>query len=122
MEHRTGRAIPLQELKLRDVGVFSGLGNPRSFYRTLESLGVSYVDCVEFEDHHRYLPNELRRIAGQFRAKGATALVTTEKDSVNLCDDCDDLIAPLPLYWLKIGMRIDREPELLATLERLTPR
>jgi hypothetical protein len=54
----------------------------------------------------------LRRIAGQFRAKGANAILTTEKDAVNLCDSCDDLMAPLPLYWLKVGMRFDREPEL----------
>ena len=73
-------------MKLERAGVFCGLGNPQSFYRTLEALGVRYVDCVEFEDHHRYLPNELMRIAEQFRRKGATALVTTEKDAVNLCD------------------------------------
>jgi len=71
---------------------------------------------VEFEDHHRYRPNELRHMAAQFRAKGAKALITTEKDAVNLCDDCDSLIAPLPLYWLKIGMRIDGEAELIKAL------
>ena len=67
-------------------------------------------------DHHRYRPSELRHMAGQFRAKGANVLVTTEKDALNLCDDCDSLIAPLPLYWLKIGMRIDGEAELLRGL------
>ena len=55
-------------------------------------LGVRYVDCVEFKDHHRYLPNELKRIAEQFRRSGATALVTTEKDAVNLCEGADDLV------------------------------
>ena len=89
----------------------------RGFYRTLEAWACGIVDCVEFEDHHRYLPNEL----GACRAvprKGATALVTTEKDAVNLCEGCDDLLAPLPLYWLKIGMRIEGEAELLQEIER----
>ena len=118
VEHRTGRNIPTEEMKLERAGVFCGLGNPRSFYRTLDALGTRYVDCVEFEDHHRYRPNELKRIAEQFRRKGAMALVTTEKDAVNLCDGADDLLAPLPLYWLKIGMRIEGEAELLAEIER----
>lgn len=119
VEHRTGRAIPLENFTVGNAGVFCGLGNPRSFYRTLEGLGIHYVDCVEFEDHHRYRPNELRLMAANLRAKGADALVTTEKDAVNLCDDCDSMIAPLPLYWLKIGMRIHGEAELLETFAGL---
>jgi 3-deoxy-D-manno-octulosonic-acid transferase len=118
VENRTGRKIPTEEMKLVRAGVFCGLGNPRTFYRTLDTLGARYVDCVEFEDHHRYLPDELKRIAEQFRRKGAMALVTTEKDAVNLCDGADELLAPLPLYWLKIGMRIEGEAELLAEIER----
>jgi tetraacyldisaccharide 4'-kinase len=118
VEHRTGRKIPAGEMKFARAGVFCGLGNPRSFYRTLDALGTRYVDCVEFEDHHRYLPNQLKRMAEQFRRKGAMAVVTTEKDAVNLCDGADELLAPLPLYWLKIGMRIEGEAELLAEIER----
>jgi hypothetical protein len=49
----------------------------------------------------------------------STALVTTEKDSVNLCPDCDDLMAPLELYWLKVSMAIEDEEALLAELQRL---
>jgi tetraacyldisaccharide 4'-kinase len=118
VEHRTGRKIALEEMKLERAAAFCGLGNPQSFYRTLEALGVRYVDCVEFEDHHRYLPTELMRITEQFQRKGATALVTTEKDAVNLCEGADNLLAPLPLYWLKIEMRIEGEAELVAEMER----
>lgn len=117
VEHRTGQHLRLDELKLDRPAAFCGLGNPQSFYRTLEGLGVRPIDCLEFDDHHRYLPNELKRMAEQFRRKGARALVTTEKDAVNLCDGCDDLLAPLPLYWLKIGMRIEGERELMAAID-----
>ena len=44
--------------------------------------------------------------------------MTTEKDAVNLCEGADDLLAPLPLYWLKIAMRIEGESELLHEIER----
>jgi tetraacyldisaccharide 4'-kinase len=118
VEHRTGRKIELHEMKLDEAGAFCGLGNPQTFYRTLDAVGVRYVDCVEFKDHHRYLPNELKRISEQFQRSGATSLVTTEKDAVNLCEGADDLLAPLPLYWLKIAMRIEGEAELLQEIER----
>ena len=43
----------------------------------------------------------------------ATALVTTEKDAVNLCAGFREAIAPLEVYWLKVRMTIDREAEFL---------
>ncbi|MGA9627618.1 MAG: hypothetical protein WBL65_26720 [Bryobacteraceae bacterium] len=52
------------------------------------------------------------------RAKGATPLVTTEKYVMNLCEPSDDLLAPLPLYWLKVGMTIERESEFMSEIER----
>jgi tetraacyldisaccharide 4'-kinase len=118
VEHRTGRQTGAEEMKLERAGAFCGLGNPQSFYRTLDALGTHCVDRVEFPDHHQYLPDELKRIAEQFRRSGATALVTTEKDAVNLCGNADELLAPLPLYWLKIAMRIEGVEELLAAIER----
>jgi len=46
-------------------------------------------------------------------------LVTTQKDAVNLCEAARELVAPLPLYWLEIGMKIDREEEFLRAVERI---
>ena len=118
VEHRSGRLHGVETMAFDRAGAFCGLGNPQGFRRTLAALGIELVDWVEFEDHHRYTPAELRRIAGQFHEKGATAILTTEKDAVNLCDSCDDLLAPLPLYWLKVGMRFDREDDLLEHINR----
>jgi tetraacyldisaccharide 4'-kinase len=121
VEHRTGKRHAVDRFCMEHPAVFCGLGNPVSFYRTLEGLGLRYVDCVEFEDHHRYRSKELERIAGQFRRRGAETVVTTEKDAINLCEGADDMLAPLPLYWLKVGMRIEGEEELLALIERSMP-
>ena len=92
------------------------MGSPGKFRRTLEAMGVEIADGIEFDDHHRYCPRELQHIAEQMAAGGATALVTTEKDAINLCDDWSEMIAPLPLYWLQIGMKIDREEEFLEAV------
>jgi len=118
VEHRTDRRHTPAERPFERAGVFCGLGNPEAFRRTLERMGVEPVGWVDFEDHHRYRPRELRHISQQMRARGATALVTTEKDVMNLCESSDDLLAPLPLYWLKVGMTIERQSEFMSEIER----
>jgi 3-deoxy-D-manno-octulosonic-acid transferase len=120
VEPASGREYPLGERPFERAGVFCGLGNPLAFRRTLESLGVTPVDMVEFPDHHRYRPQELQRVAHQMAGLGAGALVTTEKDFVNLCEDWAPLIAPLRLYWLKVSMGIEREHELLELVLKVT--
>ncbi len=118
VDHDTGARSSPCAPPFERAGVFCGLGNPRAFRRTLERLGVAPVDWVDFEDHHRYGPSELRRLAHQFASKGATALVTTEKDVMNLCDSWRELIAPLPLYWLQVTMGIDGEERLMGEIEQ----
>jgi 3-deoxy-D-manno-octulosonic-acid transferase len=98
------------------VGAFCGLGSPRSFWRTLDRVGVEVAFRRVFSDHHPYSPSELRRLAAQATAEGVEALVTTEKDVMNLCEGASALLAPHPLYWLKIGVEIEREEELLRRL------
>jgi len=116
IDSRTRARHPLSEHPFERAAAFCGLGNPSSFRRTLESLGVPLVDWLEFDDHHRYRPRELKGIGAQARARGASALVTTAKDAVNLCEGADDLLAPLPLYWLDVGLVIDEEQAFLREL------
>jgi 3-deoxy-D-manno-octulosonic-acid transferase len=118
VEHRSGKGFPVAARPFGPAAAFCGLGNPLGFCRTLEKLGVEPLDWVEFEDHHRYRPHEVRRVARSAEAKGAAALVTTEKDTLNLCEQCDDLIAPLSLYWLRIGLRIDGADEFARAVDR----
>ena len=108
-----GREYPVASPPFGNAGAFCGLGNPQSFRRTLERLGVPPVDWIEFRDHHRYRPRELGHIAAQFAERGATAAVTTEKDSLNLPDDFADLLAPMELYWLRTRMKIEREEDFV---------
>jgi hypothetical protein len=50
--------------------------------------------------------------------EGADALLTTEKDAMNLCEESANLIAPLRLYWLKIEAALDREAQFLQEIEQ----
>lgn len=118
VEHATGARLPLEPPPFSNAGAFCGLGNPESFRRTLARLGIEPACFVEFGDHHRYSPNQLRHIAAEFAGRGATAAVTTQKDVLNISEGCDRLLDPLPLFWLETGMRVEREGEFLDEIAR----
>lgn len=111
----SGQAIALDKL-FRKCSAFCGLGNPRSFWATLDELKLDVKYKWDFGDHHSYRPAELTRFAQQAKAAGAQAIVTTEKDAVNLPEQAVSIVDPLPLFWLRIGLQIDREEELLRLL------
>jgi 3-deoxy-D-manno-octulosonic-acid transferase len=114
---RTGTRHCIDKSPFGPAAAFCGLGNPASFRRTLESLSVPLVEWIQFGDHHRYRPGELRHIAAQARAKGASALVTTNKDVVNLCEGAEDLLAPLPLYTLDVTLAIEEEQHFFHEIQ-----
>ena len=118
VEEPSGQEIPVRGLSFSRVAAFCGLGNPEAFWLTLELLGLQVVDREEFGDHHYYRPQEVRDLSRQFVAGQAQAVVTTEKDAVNLSEGACALMAPLPLYWLKMGVEIEREAQLLDFIER----
>ncbi|MGA2325768.1 MAG: tetraacyldisaccharide 4'-kinase [Bryobacteraceae bacterium] len=96
------------------VGAFCGLGNPEAFWRTLEGLGIRPVWRRAFRDHHRYTAEELREMTQEACRRGAEALVTTEKDLMNLPEGWGDMTPPLEVLWLQIRMQVEAAEELLA--------
>jgi tetraacyldisaccharide 4'-kinase len=93
----------VMERKFTSVAAFCGLANPASFWRTLDALAVPAAVRLDFADHHVYSASELRGLAARAGASGAEALVTTEKDAMNL----PAISCGLPLYYLEIGIEID---------------
>ena len=114
---RTGAALPLSPPPGAPLAAFCGLANPASFWRTLRGLGCRPLFQRSFGDHHSYRPMELRRLAQEAVRLGAAALVTTEKDAINLCEGACELAAPLRLYYLRIGITVDGEEELLRLVK-----
>jgi len=92
------------------AGAFCGLGQPGTFWRTLEILGIQSAPRLVFPDHHRYTPDDLEEIGRQAVDAGAQVLVTTEKDMMNLPAS---VALPLRIYCLRIGIEIENEAELL---------
>lgn len=113
-ELHSGRSVPAGSGAFRSVAAFCGLGNPGAFWRTLDALGLEVVYRCSFPDHHRYQPRELGRLAFRAAGAGADALVTTEKDAINLSDHAGEIAGITPVYWLKIGIELENESEFLA--------
>ncbi|MBI4905465.1 MAG: tetraacyldisaccharide 4'-kinase [Acidobacteria bacterium] len=100
----------------KDVAAFCGLGNPAAFWATLAALDIHPRFRWPFDDHTSYLARHLKRLAEQARSTGAKVLLTTEKDAMNLPANAADLVAPLRIFWLRAGIRLDRETEFLEWL------
>jgi len=105
---------PLPEGK---TAAFCGLGNPASFWATLRKMGLDPCYRWSFGDHHQYRPAELARLRVQAMEAGATVLLTTEKDWMNLPSETEELLLPLSIRWLRIGIEIQDERRLLAQLD-----
>ncbi len=95
-----------------------GLGNPNSFWKTLSQHSIRPTEQYSYGDHHRYTPIELRRLTRRAIDIGVTTILTTEKDAVNLCPDVCSIMQPLELWWLEIGIKIDRRDDLLALIRQ----
>ena len=98
------------------VAAFCGLGNPATFFETLRELGVEICYRWRFGDHHHYRPHELQRFVRRALDAGAEAVVTTEKDMLNLPTGEPHQFAPLPAYWLPVRIEMDRPDEFLRLI------
>jgi len=91
------------------VYAFSGIANPGSFRRTLESRGLRIAGWEVFRDHHVYLPGEIRRLQRSVAASGAIAAVTTAKDAVRI----PAWSGAEPLYRAEVKLAMIRGRETL---------
>jgi tetraacyldisaccharide-1-P 4'-kinase len=71
---------------------------------------------IAFRDHQKYGAAELGRLSERAAAEGVEILVTTEKDAINLCEGAAAMVAPKKLLYLRIGIEIEREEELLRRI------
>jgi tetraacyldisaccharide 4'-kinase len=100
------------------VAAFCGLGNPASFWGTLRSVGLQPVFHWAFGDHHHYTCAQVERLAAQARMHGSNVLLTTEKDAMNLPGSAAAVLehAGVEVRWLKIGVHIEKEDQLLQLI------
>jgi tetraacyldisaccharide 4'-kinase len=119
-ETRFGEEVRFEDVLGQKAFAFSGIGNPDSFVRGLEDLGMEVVGNLPFPDHHRYTLDDWWDIAAAARDSGAELTITTQKDLVNLSAEAPTEMrtgAPA-LHVLEIDLEIDDCGRLIDLIER----
>lgn len=92
-----GSAQPAESLRGRHVAAVCGIGNPRAFVRTLESLGAEVVAAHFRPDHAAYgvedLALMLSALGPDWKSGDAELIIVTEKDAVKLRRACPAFLA-----------------------------
>ena len=87
--------------------VFSGIGNPNTFKKTLLINKIRITKSIVFPDHYQYTNRDIRQIK-QLAKKLKTKILTTEKDYVKIVElDCTEI------NFLKVDLVIKKEEELI---------
>ena len=82
---------------------FAGIGNPESFKKKIDQLGIQLVGFAAFRDHHWYSRKEIDWIIEEAARAGADAIVTTEKDGIKVSFPIE---TEIPGYALMIELEI----------------
>ncbi len=108
----SGETEAIGSFAQKPVAAFCGIGNPRGFRHTLESIGCDVAAWREFPDHFSFDEGALDSLRDWIRTTECEAVVCTHKDLVKLkVDRLDDK----PLWAVKIDVEFLAGKELLVT-------
>ena len=91
-------------LKGERVLAVSGIGNPASFRKLLETAGATVAEHCVFPDHHAYSREDVQRIRQAAARAGAARVVTTEKDAVKLAQFDEVARQEVPIWAVRIDL------------------
>jgi len=91
--------------------VFSGIGSPTNFKKTLIKEGFNIVDEINFPDHFNYKKKDIDFIKNYANKLGAQ-IITTEKDFIKISNDINKNI-----NFLEVKLEIKNEIELINFLK-----
>jgi len=116
---RDGTELGLEALRGQRVFAFCGIGNPQSFFHTVERLGGVLVGSRTYADHHRYEASDLDHLGQEAAGQKAKRILTTQKDWTKIAR----LALPqgrLPLAYLVVELRLSAGArELIALIDRV---
>jgi tetraacyldisaccharide 4'-kinase len=113
-EAGTHKTANLFVLKQTPALAFCGIGNPEAFWGDLRRSGFNLAGTLAFPDHYRYGIEDFRRIIREADRLGAKALLSTEKDLVNMT-----VVPPSlpPTFYCRMELVVEDEPAFLAAVE-----
>ena len=90
---------------------FAGIGNPKTFNKTLVNDNFNIVSFLEFPDHYQYTSKDIikiKNIAKNLNAK----IITTEKDYLRITNENNNNI-----NFIKMELHIKNEKDLISFLK-----
>lgn len=99
-------------LKGKPVTIFSGIGNPEGFQRSVSDLGMEVVKFHRFQDHYDYTAADILQIVKEAQENKSGAVITTQKDAVKIRDlgikGLEILVLEIKLSIIKNEVEFDR--------------
>jgi len=95
--------IILDDVKGKTALLFSGIGDPESFIKTIQNLNINILDSINFSDHKNYSKSDIEKIRNTFKEINADIIITTEKDIIKISE------TDLPIYSIPIAMDTGKE-------------
>jgi tetraacyldisaccharide 4'-kinase len=115
----SGEILDLKSINGKKVAAFCGIGNPNSFFKTIQEIGAEIIAKMAFPDHNFYNQNELYLIKRDFLNNKPDLIITTEKDAVRLLE-IKDKILELPIYYLEIFTQlVEGEKEFFGKINTI---
>ena len=93
----------LDDLTGRKVFLFSAVGSPEAFLKTVTRLGAEVTDAWFYNDHHYYTQRDLNALTDACESSSAQMALTTQKDLVKISPMWR---AETPLRMLRIRFHI----------------
>lgn len=97
----------------KDVCLFSAIGNPRAFKKTVYDLKANIQKTFSFLDHHVYTPADIERMMMHDRPKKTKIYITTQKDAVKLQELSYVMPTDIELFALAVELKIVKGEEEL---------
>ena len=113
----TSESISPSDVRGKQALIFSGIGNPNQFRRTVAALGVQVVDELVFRDHEAYGPSRVKDIYRRIEQSRPDLAITTEKDLIKVQSSWS---IPTPLFALFLELEfLDGQSRLEKALSAL---
>jgi len=95
----------------KDYLIFSGIGNPETFKKTLAFNKIKVIKSIVFPDHYQYTNNDIRKIK-QLAKKLKTKILTTEKDFMRIKKNKKGI------NFIKVNLLIKNKKNLINFLKK----
>lgn len=88
-----GKLMQYEDYHAERAFVFAGIAGSTGFFHFMDAQGVNIAGKKGFGDHYNYTEGDIQRLMQKAERKGATMMVTTEKDIVKIPDEYKDRFA-----------------------------